>query len=278
MGNIIRLENDENNKQNIGYNQSIGIEGFQDKSVPIPPSLVQGYFHYKVNQGNSSNIYKYLVEINLNDTKENIVVSLNEQIGVNSPDSTSEVVGDFMSEQQDPEMKGYFKIVENDNIEKIVFVLPTKARSIVLIDDRDLESMGKHIPSIFPFLGMEIKEYRIRNTSEIEVSLSTNKDITLLKYEILKLENKLDEVKYSENLEKTRRALRIKELNSKVTSDNVSILEYSESWYPTYISYFKTLLIFVIVGMIVYYLLNSKKWDYYALATIFFFLIYCIFF
>ena len=41
---------------------------------------IQGEFHYKVMTSGTGNVYKYTIELNLNDNRENIVQTLNEQL------------------------------------------------------------------------------------------------------------------------------------------------------------------------------------------------------
>jgi hypothetical protein len=268
MGNTIISISDENEGR-----ESLSSERFQEQFQEYQSNIVYGKFNYKVEQRNTSREYNYEIALDLNDTKENIVSSLNRQIRVDVPGQDMNVdmgAGDLLGEQRDPTLKGYFQLDETTM--KIAFVLPTRSSSVILIDNQEINRM----PSIFPFLGMPIKKYKTSKTRQINVEISTNKDITLLKHNASKIRQKIDEVKYSENLEKTRRLLRLKDLSSNVTTNNVNILEYTESLYVRYLRYLKTILIILVSIMLIYYLTADKNWSYITVATVVGFLLYCI--
>lgn len=237
---------------------------------------IRGIFHYKVMTNGSGNVYKYTIQIDLNDDRENIVQSLNEQIDVITPqlEEEMETIGDDNIANNitdnDYRRKGYFRTKETD---KIVFVLPENASEVTFEDNENINSE----PSIFPFLGISPDTYNVRDTPELEIQLSTNKDITLLKYNEESVRNKLDKLRYGSDYRNFNKILEIKEKLTNITTNNVKSLEYKEAWYMKALYYFKIILRILVLIVLVNYLINEKYKNYSVIIAIVLFWIYSLF-
>ena len=93
--------------------------------------------------------------------------------------------------------------------------------------------------------------------TELTLHLSTNKDITLLKYNEGLVRNELDEVRYGKDYSKFKKILEAKEKLSNITTNNVESLEYKEAWYVTGL-YYLTILRICVLLVLANYLINQK--------------------
>lgn len=241
-----------------------------------------GNFYYKTYNSKTrvittynNNINQYS-RINLDDDYSTIVSNLNNLIKVNPPVDNNEET----DPERDPSKKGYFKVKINENGEEtgISFVLPTDDNIINVDFYRSLSELNYNIitPPVSYYLGIKPRKYYKYSTPEINLSLSTNNNLSKLKYMENATIKYLDSLEYSDIYTKLQKAVDIKNINSSILEDNVEFETIKSKWYISYMKYIQTLLIVLIIIGLYFYVTKTYNINYIFIMVIIIYVIYAI--